>query len=338
MTEEALWGHLSSPSGSAVPPGLRAEGKELVAVWEMLLPRTDLRAAALALPAGGAGVVRAAAVREACGAEAAGMVENALRLRSLDDLQVAHHRVVFGDAGQKPAFLEGLLEKLGEDHSALLLKLGEALCLLRRQKRWTAEGRDVAQRVLRVYAPLADRLGVVPLRRLLETEAFAFLYPRLQAHCLRVLSRLHSPSVYPAVSMESVVAQLRQKLAQQNIQARVEGRVKTVPAILAKMHHKGLQLSRLGEVHDICALRVIVASSSQCYRVLDFVHSLWKRIPEDLDDYIAHPKENGYQALHTTVQDPEGQLLEVQIRTERMHAQAEFGVCAHWRYKESTAL
>ena len=127
------------------------------------------------------------------------------------------------------------------------------------------------------------------------------------------------------------MAAIQNLLVAEDIRAQVSGRAKHIYSIWRKMQQKDLDIS---EVYDARALRVIVSDRADCYRALGVIHSVWRHLPEEFDDYIANPKNNGYQSIHTAVVGPEEQILEVQIRTEGMHAEAEFGVCAHWDYKD----
>ncbi len=128
----------------------------------------------------------------------------------------------------------------------------------------------------------------------------------------------------------NVVQQLKDELCATGIQAEIDGRAKHIYSIWRKMQRKGLQFS---QIYDVRAVRVLVPEMRDCYTALGIVHTLWRHIPKEFDDYIANPKENGYRSLHTAVIGPEGKVLEVQIRTHAMHEEAELGVCAHWRYK-----
>jgi len=179
-----------------------------------------------------------------------------------------------------------------------------------------------------MYAPLANRLGIGQIKWELEDLAFRALEPEVYK---TIAHLLHEKRQDREDYINQAVQQIEAALLEEGIPAKVAGRAKHIFSIWKKMRQKGLGYE---EIHDIRAIRVIVEDLKQCYAVLGIVHGLWQHIPKDFDDYIANPKENGYQSLHTGVVGPQGKILEVQIRTQAMHAQAELGVAAHWVYKE----
>lgn len=193
------------------------------------------------------------------------------------------------------------------------------------------ERRAVARLTADMHAPLANRLGIWQLKWELEDLAFRYLQPDVYRRIARLLDESR-------VARERWIAlakrQLVDALAQAGIEAEIGGRPKHIYSIWRKMQRKGREFS---ELYDVRALRVLVGDVGACYAALGVVHSLWPYIPGEFDDYIANPKGNHYQSLHTAVVGPEGKTLEVQIRTHDMHSHAELGVAAHWRYKEETA-
>jgi len=186
---------------------------------------------------------------------------------------------------------------------------------------------------LDVLAPLANRLGIWQLKWEMEDLAFRFLEPeQYRAIAAQLEERRAERELY----VEQAIARLRSALQSAGIQADVSGRPKHLYSIASKMRAKGLQFE---QVQDLRAFRVIVADIRACYAVLSLVHSLWDPMPREFDDYIARPKSNGYRSLHTVVLGEDGRPFEIQIRTHAMHQHAEYGVAAHWRYKErSTGL
>src|SRR5690606_4873663 len=180
-----------------------------------------------------------------------------------------------------------------------------------------------------IHAPLANRLGIWQLKWELEDLAFRFLDPDTYR---RIAHELDESRADRERYIESVKAQLGQALAEHGFSAEISGRPKHIYSIWRKMQKKQLPLDKL---YDLRAVRVMVADVAACYAALGVVHSLWAPVPGEFDDYIARPKPNGYSSLHTAVVGPEGRTLEVQIRTREMHEQAELGVAAHWRYKET---
>jgi len=186
----------------------------------------------------------------------------------------------------------------------------------------------IARETLDLYAPLANRLGVWQLKWALEDLAFRLLEPETYKRLARLLDEKR---VERERFIVDAVAQLRGRLAAAGIDAEVSGRPKHIVSIYNKMQSKQLAFD---EIYDVRALRVIVGDIAQCYQALSHVHEMWSPVEGEYDDYIARPKPNGYQSLHTVVRDAAGRTLEIQIRTREMHEFAEFGVAAHWHYKE----
>ncbi len=189
----------------------------------------------------------------------------------------------------------------------------------------------LASESLQVFAPLANRLGIWQIKWEIEDLSFRFLEPTTYKDIARLLDEKRAERERYMLALRE---RLQQALANQGIEATVEGRPKHIYSIVKKMRGKALPFER---VFDIRALRVVVSSVSDCYQVLSWVHEHFVPIAEEFDDYIAKPKANGYQSLHTVVRDADGGPIEVQIRTQAMHAHAEHGVAAHWAYKEAGA-
>lgn len=188
--------------------------------------------------------------------------------------------------------------------------------------------RRIAQETLDIFAPLANRLGVWQIKWELEDLAFRHMEPDNYKRIAKLLDERRLERIQ---FIEDVLTQLRSELKAAGIKADVAGRPKHIYSIWKKMRKKNLDFS---ELYDIRAVRVLVDKVSDCYTVLGLVHSLWHPIPGEFDDYISNPKANDYRSLHTAVIGPQDKVLEVQIRTFDMHEHAEFGVAAHWRYKE----
>ncbi|WP_186128296.1 RelA/SpoT family protein [Burkholderia gladioli] len=190
---------------------------------------------------------------------------------------------------------------------------------------------DVARETLEIYAPLANRLGIWQLKWELEDLAFRFEDPVTYK---RIAKLLDEKRVEREAYVTQAIARLEQELAAAQIPAEVSGRPKHIYSIWRKMRGKELDFS---ELYDVRAFRVIVPDIKDCYAVLGIVHHLWQPVPREFDDYISRPKPNGYKSLHTVVIGDDGRAFEVQIRTQEMHRFAEYGVAAHWRYKEAGA-
>ena len=188
--------------------------------------------------------------------------------------------------------------------------------------------RELALLTRDIHAPLANRLGIWQLKWELEDLAFRYLQPETYRS---IATQLDDKRIGRERYIEKVKATLRTTLTEHNIAAEVSGRPKHIYSIWKKMQRKQVALD---ELFDLRAVRIAVSDVAQCYAALGVVHALWTPIPSEFDDYIARPKANDYRSLHTAVVGPEGRALEVQIRTHDMHAQAELGMAAHWRYKE----
>ena len=224
--------------------------------------------------------------------------------------------------------LRKMLVTMIDDVRVALIKLAERTCAIRAVKDADDEKRyRVAREVFDIYAPLAHRLGIGHIKWELEDLSFRYLEPHKYKQIAQLLDeRRLDRQEY----IESVMDQLRNELEEAGIEGDISGRVKHIYSIWRKMQKKGIDFS---QVYDVRAVRVLVPQVRDCYTALGIVHSLWRHIPNEFDDYIANPKENGYRSLHTAVIGPGGKALEVQIRTHAMHEEAELGVCAHWRYK-----
>ena len=189
----------------------------------------------------------------------------------------------------------------------------------------------LAREALQVFAPLANRLGIWEIKWEMEDLAFRFLEPDTYRQVAKLLDEKRSSR---EASMTQLRARLETELKAQGMVATVQGRPKHIYSIVKKMRGKSLGFD---QVYDIRALRIVVADISDCYAALSWVHSQFTPVTEEFDDYIAKPKVNGYQSLHTIVRDQAGQPIEIQIRTQAMHDHAEHGVAAHWAYKEAGA-
>ena len=234
---------------------------------------------------------------------------------------------------EQAEMLRRLLMAIISDVRVMLIKLCYRLERLRLLKHGAYEQRRwIAQETLDIYAPLANRLGMGLLKWELEDLAFRALEPQVYKRIARLLEEKRSER---EAFIKKYIAQLEKLLADQELKASVQGRVKHIVSIWRKMQRKNLEFH---ELFDVRAVRILVDSVADCYAVLGVVHTTWQHIPNEFDDYIANPKENGYRSLHTAVVADEGKIVEVQIRTHEMHENAELGVASHWRYKEGARL
>ena len=263
-------------------------------------------------------------VRERFGDEIAGVVDGVTKLtgivfQSRDEAQAENYRK--------------MMVAMASDVRVILIKLADRLHNMRtidampKQKQM-----EKARETLEIYAPIAHRLGIHAIKWELEDLAFATLHPRKYREIKELVSQQRE-------DRERYVAEAGDYLASElqtlGIKAQIAGRAKHFYSIYSKMTKKGREFN---EIYDLTAMRVIVDSVKDCYGAVGVIHSLWKPLPGRFKDFIAMPKFNMYQSLHTTIIGPEGRPLEIQIRTQEMHEMAEFGVAAHWMYKQHPAV
>lgn len=234
---------------------------------------------------------------------------------------------------QQAATMRKMLVAMAKDLRVLIIKLADRLHNMRTIAAMPLEKQQrIASETLDIYAPLAHRLGMQGLKQQLEDLAFASMYPKRYAELDHLVSsRSPERDVYLAKAMSDV----RAKLSDLNIDADVTGRGKHLWSIYEKMIQKGKEFD---EIFDIVAIRVVVDSVKDCYAALGCIHGTWKPIVGRFKDYVAMPKFNLYQSLHTTVIGPGGKPLEIQIRSREMHQRAEWGVAAHWAYKDDNEI
>ena len=234
-----------------------------------------------------------------------------------------------GSPAEQNEVLRKMVLGMVEDVRVVLVRLASRTQTLRWfSKNQTEDRVPYARETLDIYAPLANRLGVWQLKWELEDLSFRYLEPELYKRIAQMLDEKRvEREQYIALAMKTLAGEL----AQVDVKPEITGRPKHIYSIWNKMRTKQLDFS---EVYDVRALRVIVPEVKDCYTALGVVHNLWQPIPKEFDDYISRPKGNLYQSLHTAVLGPGGRTLEVQIRTEEMHRHAEYGVAAHWQYKE----
>lgn len=268
---------------------------------------------------------------EKFGQEVLDLIEAVCRLEALDQKILLPNPVQQGAefAKQQIEILRKMLLAFARDIRVVLIRLAAVLQILRNYARLRiSPAAHFVYQVRDVYAPLANRLGIWQVKWELEDLAFRFAQPETYH---RIAKLLDEKRVERETFIQEAVARLQEALAGTHIQAEVFGRAKHIYSIWRKMHGKERSFDGL---YDVRALRIIVAETKDCYAALGVVHNLWQPIPKEFDDYISRPKPNGYRSLHTVVMDQEQRALEVQIRTREMHQFAEFGVAAHWRYKE----
>src|SRR3954465_6210925 len=220
---------------------------------------------------------------------------------------------------------------MGWDIRVVLIKLADRLHTMRRTDGLSKQKQiDKAKETLEIYAPIAHRLGIHAIKWELEDLAFAALHPRKYQEIKGLVNQQREER---EDYVKGAGDELAGELEALGINARISGRAKHFYSIYSKMTKKGREFN---EIYDLTAMRAVVESVKDCYGAVGVIHSLWKPLPGRFKDFVAMPKFNMYQALHTTVIGPEGRPLEIQIRTDDMHETAEYGVAAHWRYKENS--
>ncbi len=228
--------------------------------------------------------------------------------------------------------LKKMLVAMAEDVRVILIKLADRLHNMQTIRALPIERRvRIARETLEIYAPLAHRLGIWSFKWQLEDLAFRTLYPEKYREISKLLAAKRTEREQ---YVGKVIQVLRDELKKANVEADITGRAKHIYSIFQKMQRYSAQGRDFEQIYDLVAVRVLVDDLSDCYAALGVVHSLWHPLPGQFDDYIGNPRENGYQSLHTTVMGPGTTPVEIQIRTHTMHHIAEYGVAAHWRYKE----
>ena len=305
----------------------------------LALLRTDVdtRIAGLLFELSEVNPLAAAKIEAKFGKEIAELVAGVRRLMRLREATLTQHDVGRGkDDAERTASQMEVLRKMvlamANDMRVVLVRLASRLTSLRyfaECKRDDGAVQQFASETMDLYAPLANRLGVWQLKWELEDLSFRFLEPEQYK---RIAKMLEEKRVERESFVVSAIARLEKELAAVGVKAEVSGRPKHIFSIWKKMKGKKVDFD---ELYDVRAFRVIVDDIKDCYTVLGILNNLWTPIPKEFDDYISRPKPNGYKSLHTVVIVDDGRPLEVQIRTKEMHQFSEFGVAAHWRYKEA---
>lgn len=299
--------------------------------WEMVEILADLRMdrdsllAALLFPVIEAGLITAEQVEQGFSSAVLALLQSVQQMEAIRTIPTGNRAV----NPQQADNLRRMLLAMVEDVRAVVIKLAAQICYLREVKNADEETRVLAAKETNaIFAPLANRLGIGQLKWELEDIAFRYLHPQIYK---QIAGLLEEKRLDREQYMQDFVASIRHKMQEVNLLVDVYGRPKHIFSIWKKMQKKQLSFEQL---FDIRAVRIITEKVQDCYAALGIVHTSWRHLPKEFDDYIATPKQNGYQSIHTVVLGPHGKVIEVQIRTRQMHEDAELGVAAHWRYKE----
>lgn len=268
------------------------------------------------------------------GLEVAKLVDGVTKLKRLDQISEnsAMLKQVATPEATRVASLRKMLVAMAEDVRVVLIKLSDRLHNMQTLKHLpTPKQQRIARETLDIYSPLAHRLGMNDIKWQLEDESFRYLMPRQYKSISRLISRKRAER---EIYTEAAVKAIKEPLEKAGIQCSVDGRVKHLYSTYNKLQRYERMGRKFDEIYDLIAIRVITQNVGDCYAALGIVHSKWRPVPGQFDDYIASPKENMYQSLHTSVRGPGNYPIEVQIRTKEMHQIAEEGVANHWIYKE----
>ena len=273
-------------------------------------------------------------LRERFGDDVARLADGVTKLTRLDTLTGGAQPLV-AKSNSEAESLRKMLVAMANDIRVVLIKLADRLHNMRTLAALPPARRAaIAQETLDIYAPLAHRLGMGEVKWQLEDLAFRYIQPDQYRRISKLLStKRKAREAY----VLRVTERLREELDKAGFAADVTGRPKHIYSIFRKAQSYAAQGKQVGDIFDLFAVRVLVPTVPDCYGALGLVHSLWRPVPGQFDDYIASPKENMYQSLHTTVRSLDGHPVEVQVRTRDMHRVSEYGVASHWSYKEGGA-
>ncbi|MDT0175863.1 GTP diphosphokinase [Enterobacter sp. BRE11] len=301
-------------------------GIEMVEILSMLSMDIESSCAALIFPLASAEVVSEEELGETFGNGIVTLVHGVRDMDAIRQLKAIHNDSM---ASEQVDNVRRMLLAMVEDFRCVVIKLAERIMNLREMKDAPEDERVLAAKEsTNIYAPLANRLGIGQLKWELEDYCFRYLHPD---EYKRIAKLLHERRIDREQYIENFVDSLRKEMVKEGVRAEVYGRPKHIYSIWRKMQKKSLAFD---ELFDVRAVRIVAERLQDCYGALGIVHTLYRHLPAEFDDYVANPKPNGYQSIHTVVLGPKGKTVEIQIRTRQMHEDAELGVAAHWKYKE----
>ncbi|MDO6500700.1 GTP diphosphokinase [Photobacterium sanguinicancri] len=304
-------------------------GREMVEILVMLSMDAETLVAALLCPLVEAGVYDLEQVKEDYNTAIMQLVAGVDQMAAIRQLSATTE-----GAAQSAQVdnIRRMLLSMVDDFRCVVIKLAERICNLREVKDEPDEvRRAAAKECANIYAPLANRLGIGQLKWEIEDYAFRYKHPDTYK---KIAKQLSERRIVREQYIEHFVTDLADSMVSCNINAEVQGRPKHIYSIWRKMQKKNLDFD---ELFDVRAVRIIADQLQDCYAALGVVHTKYRHLPKEFDDYVANPKPNGYQSIHTVVLGPEGKTIEIQIRTKQMHEESELGVAAHWKYKEGGA-
>ncbi|PLK58692.1 hypothetical protein CEX73_01805 [Candidatus Palibaumannia cicadellinicola] len=296
-------------------------GIEMVEILSMLSMDNDSLCAALLFPMVDVGMMEEGVLEAYFGKNIVDLVSGVREIDAIRKLKAAHQSEQMDNVCR-------ILLTIVDDLRCLVIKLAERIAYLRELQDAPEDERVLAAKEsTHIYAPLANRLGIGQLKWELEDFCFRYLYPN---EYKRIAKLLHERRIDREQYIEYFVTSLRHAMLKAGLKADIYGRPKHIYSIWRKMQKKALAFE---ELFDLCAVRFVVEQLQDCYAVLGLLHTNFSHLPDKFDDYVANPKPNGYQSIHTVVLGPHSKMIEIQIRTSQMHEDAEIGRAAHWKYK-----
>ncbi|EGA68012.1 GTP pyrophosphokinase [Vibrio sinaloensis DSM 21326] len=316
----------STLQGNEDGPLLLWRGREMIEILITLSMDKATLVAALLFPLVSSGAYAREAFEEDFGKETIKLIDGVEEMAALGQLNITMEGSA---ASAQVDNVRRMLLAMVDDFRCVIIKLAERIANLVEVKKAPEEIRcAAAKECANIYAPLANRLGIGQLKW--EMEDYAFRYQQPDTY-KQIAKQLSERRIVREQYIKDFVDDLSQEMVDSGINAEVSGRPKHIYSIWRKMQKKGLAFD---ELFDVRAVRIIADKLQDCYAALGMVHTKYKHLPSEFDDYVANPKPNGYQSIHTVILGPEGKTIEIQIRTKEMHEDSELGVAAHWKYKE----